>query len=81
MKMDIGCKMCGILLHTFCLQDAQRRIEAANPDIDAAACQLCSITRFCFSKIPELTPEILSNERDPGLAALASDAEGEDAIS
>lgn len=122
--------MCGISLHTFCLQDAQRSIETANPDVDAAACQLCSITCFRFSKIPELTPEILSNEREqlmkrnkeslkkearesnvkvncrvngssrdasketivarlleknimklyPGLAALATDAEGEDAI-
>jgi hypothetical protein len=54
--------MCGILLQTFCLQDAQRSKEAANLDVDAAACQLCSITCFCFSKIPELTPETLSNE-------------------
>jgi hypothetical protein len=46
------------------LQDAQRSIEAVNPDVDAAACQLCSITCFCFFKIPELTPGIISNERE-----------------
>ncbi len=54
--------MCGNSLHNFCLVDAQRSIEAANPDIYAAACQLCSITCFCFSKILELTPHILSHE-------------------
>lgn len=51
--------MCGITLHTFCLQDAQRSIESSNPD----AVQVCSISCFRYSKVPQLTPLIVINER------------------
>jgi hypothetical protein len=54
--------MCSIFLHTFCLQEALRNIVDANPDVNVAACQLCSLTCFRFSKIPELNPDILSAE-------------------
>jgi hypothetical protein len=48
----------------FCLQEAQWSIVDANPDVNVAAYQLCSLTCSRFSKIPELTPEILSAERE-----------------
>jgi len=57
-ECDTVCCMCGIALHTFCLQDVQRSLEVVNPD----EVQVYSISCFHYSTVPEVAPVNESQE-------------------
>jgi hypothetical protein len=54
--------MCGASLHTFCVLETVREMEASNATtIDDKL--LCSLSCYCFTLIDGLTPDTVTTER------------------
>jgi hypothetical protein len=54
--------MCGVCLHSFCVAEANREIEAAGAEVIEGD-NLCSVSCYRFRKADALTPEVVKAER------------------
>jgi len=58
---DKECFMCGAYLHSFCVLETVREVEATNATITDDK-PLCSLSCYCFTLIDGLTPDTVTTE-------------------
>jgi hypothetical protein len=54
--------MCGVCLHSFCVAEVNREMEAAGAEVIEGD-NLCSVSCYRFRKADALTPEVVKAER------------------
>ncbi len=59
---DLECIMCDVCLHSFCVTEANREIEAAGAEAIEED-NLCLVACYFFCKADSLTPKVIKVER------------------